>query len=280
MISVFLLLLFFFHTSLMNFASLSGMLNEMPLLHCYYSDGHSQQLPVANAKFLHLDCVNPPPAVDQGCLPVMMAEPNADNDKKRKTNNDKTSLITGQSKEGKLSRHKKAHDVKNSKPCEELSAGYIHVRARRGEATDNHSLAERVRREKISERMKVLQSLVPGCEKVTGKALMLDEIINYVQSLQNQVEFLSMKLASVNPMLCSGAHYDNFVIQTETLGRSIIPPEMPSVGHTTDLQPIAFEDGTADCQPMGHWAHLFLQGQEPTSFPQVWSLSHKACPYG
>ncbi|KAJ1394873.1 Myc-type, basic helix-loop-helix [Sesbania bispinosa] len=38
-------------------------------------------------------------------------------------------------------------------------------------------------REKISERMKLLQDLVPGCNKVTGKALMLDEIINYVQSL-------------------------------------------------------------------------------------------------
>ena len=67
--------------------------------------------------------------------------------------------------------------------------------------------------------MKLLQALVPGCDKVkliitcilinffltliysrifnyvsgkslqvTGKALMLDEIINYVQSLQNQVE--------------------------------------------------------------------------------------------
>ncbi|XP_015692858.1 transcription factor bHLH77-like isoform X2 [Oryza brachyantha] len=80
-------------------------------------------------------------------------------------------------------------------------AGYIHVRARRGQATDSHSLAERVRREKISERMKMLQSLVPGCDKVTGKALMLDEIISYVQSLQNQVEFLSMKLASLSPMM-------------------------------------------------------------------------------
>ncbi|KAG6504161.1 hypothetical protein ZIOFF_036492 [Zingiber officinale] len=76
---------------------------------------------------------------------------------------------------------------------------YIHVRARRGQATDSHSLAERVRREKISQRMKLLQDLVPGCSKVTGKAVMLDEIINYVQSLQRQVEFLSMKLATVNP---------------------------------------------------------------------------------
>lgn len=49
--------------------------------------------------------------------------------------------------------------------------------------------------------MKLLQDLVPGCNKVTGKALMLDEIINYVQSLQRQVEFLSMKLASVNTRL-------------------------------------------------------------------------------
>ncbi|XP_024525565.1 transcription factor bHLH62 [Selaginella moellendorffii] len=88
----------------------------------------------------------------------------------------------------------------NTKPPEPPK-DYIHVRARRGQATDSHSLAERVRREKISERMKFLQDLVPGCNKVTGKAVMLDEIINYVQSLQRQVEFLSMKLAAVNPRL-------------------------------------------------------------------------------
>ncbi|XP_073008236.1 transcription factor bHLH62-like isoform X1 [Typha latifolia] len=89
----------------------------------------------------------------------------------------------------------------NAKPSEPPKQDYIHVRARRGQATDSHSLAERVRREKISERMKFLQDLVPGCNKVTGKAVMLDEIINYVQSLQRQVEFLSMKLATVNPRL-------------------------------------------------------------------------------
>ncbi|KAF8388490.1 hypothetical protein HHK36_027162 [Tetracentron sinense] len=88
----------------------------------------------------------------------------------------------------------------NSKPGEPQK-DYIHVRARRGQATDSHSLAERVRREKISKRMKFLQDLVPGCNKITGKAVMLDEIIKYVQSLQRQVEFLSMKLATVNPML-------------------------------------------------------------------------------
>ncbi|KAF5476903.1 hypothetical protein F2P56_003593 [Juglans regia] len=86
----------------------------------------------------------------------------------------------------------------STKPSEPPKQDYIHVRARRGQATDSHSLAERARREKISERMKILQDLVPGCNKVIGKALVLDEIINYIQSLQHQVEFLSMKLEAVN----------------------------------------------------------------------------------
>ncbi|XP_057493460.1 transcription factor BHLH089-like [Actinidia eriantha] len=86
----------------------------------------------------------------------------------------------------------------STKPPEQPKQDYIHVRARRGQATDSHSLAERARREKISERMKILQDLVPGCNKVIGKALVLDEIINYIQSLQRQVEFLSMKLEAVN----------------------------------------------------------------------------------
>ncbi|XP_043711177.1 transcription factor bHLH62-like [Telopea speciosissima] len=97
--------------------------------------------------------------------------------------------------------HGDQKQTKDNPKLPEPQKDYIHVRARRGQATDSHSLAERVRREKISERMKFLQDLVPGCNKVTGKAVMLDEIINYVQSLQRQVEFLSMKLSTVNPRL-------------------------------------------------------------------------------
>ncbi|KAB5551834.1 hypothetical protein DKX38_009145 [Salix brachista] len=163
---------------------------------------------------------------------------------------------------------------------EEEKLPYVHVRARRGQATDSHSLAERARREKINQRMKLLQELVPGCNKdylksgfwimfwycdlvewmsveiikgrfkffskidlkvqendrnalmgldqkfrvwklagarllfklqlflaiesylsmqISGTALVLDEIINHVQSLQRHVELLSMRLAAVNP---------------------------------------------------------------------------------
>ncbi|XVF12304.1 hypothetical protein REPUB_Repub08aG0104500 [Reevesia pubescens] len=87
---------------------------------------------------------------------------------------------------------------KSNEKEEEKPKEVVHVRARRGQATDSHSLAERVRRGKINERLKCLQDIVPGCYKTMGMAVMLDEIINYVQSLQNQVEFLSMKLTAAS----------------------------------------------------------------------------------
>ncbi|XWS60647.1 hypothetical protein CRYUN_Cryun07bG0053600 [Craigia yunnanensis] len=98
----------------------------------------------------------------------------------------------------------------NSKPAEPPKQDYIHVRDRRGQATDSHSLAERARREKISDRMKILQDLVPGCNKVIGKALVLDEIINYIQSLQGQFEFLSMKLEAVNSRINMNPSIEGF----------------------------------------------------------------------
>ncbi|XP_019102423.1 PREDICTED: transcription factor bHLH60-like [Camelina sativa] len=95
----------------------------------------------------------------------------------------------------------KSSTKKNKISEETEKLPYVHVRARRGQATDSHSLAERARREKINARMKLLQELVPGCDKIQGTALVLDEIINHVQSLQRQVEMLSMRLAAVNPRI-------------------------------------------------------------------------------
>ncbi|PWA64110.1 basic helix-loop-helix (bHLH) DNA-binding superfamily protein [Artemisia annua] len=96
---------------------------------------------------------------------------------------------------------KKSKNVVNESDGDKEKLPYVHVRARRGQATDSHSLAERARREKINARMKLLQELVPGCNKISGTAMVLDEIINHVQSLQRQVEFLSMRLAAVHPSI-------------------------------------------------------------------------------
>ncbi|WOL12867.1 transcription factor bHLH137 [Canna indica] len=131
--------------------------------------------------------------------------------KKRKNcNNDDEQLTSSNLKKRSINGGlKEAGESKSKAKVEDLQAGFIHVRARRGEATDSHSLAERVRRERISERMKILQGLVPGCDKVKGKQLILDEIIKYVIYLQEQVELLSLKIASMNHHSEEWQHLNN-----------------------------------------------------------------------
>ncbi|XP_062178546.1 transcription factor bHLH48-like isoform X3 [Phragmites australis] len=135
-----------------------------------------------------------------------------------------TAAANAKRKADPVDRSSKGKAAKKGKTAEEKPAGgdgedekpaYVHVRARRGQATDSHSLAERARREKINARMDLLKELVPGCSKVSGTALVLDEIINHVQSLQRQVEYLSMRLAAVNPRVDFGG-LDSF-LTTEVL---------------------------------------------------------------
>ncbi|XP_027341342.1 transcription factor bHLH122-like isoform X2 [Abrus precatorius] len=65
------------------------------------------------------------------------------------------------------------------------------IRAKRGCATHPRSIAERVRRTKISERMRKLQDLVPNMDKQTNTADMLDLAVDYIKDLQKQVQTLS-----------------------------------------------------------------------------------------
>ncbi|CAH2036381.1 unnamed protein product [Thlaspi arvense] len=64
------------------------------------------------------------------------------------------------------------------------------IRAKRGCATHPRSIAERVRRTKISERMRKLQDLVPNMDTQTNTADMLDLAVQYIKDLQEQVKGL------------------------------------------------------------------------------------------
>ncbi|KAK9079064.1 hypothetical protein SSX86_000734 [Deinandra increscens subsp. villosa] len=64
-------------------------------------------------------------------------------------------------------------------------------RAKRGCATHPRSIAERVRRTRISERMRRLQDLVPNMDKQTNTADMLDFAVDYIKELQKEAETLS-----------------------------------------------------------------------------------------
>ncbi|KAM0978267.1 hypothetical protein ACFX13_014510 [Malus domestica] len=73
--------------------------------------------------------------------------------------------------------------LQDSVPCK--------VRAKRGCATHPRSIAERVRRTRISERMRKLQELVPNMDKQTNTADMLDLAVDYIKDLQKQFKTLS-----------------------------------------------------------------------------------------
>ncbi|GMH17924.1 hypothetical protein Nepgr_019765 [Nepenthes gracilis] len=66
----------------------------------------------------------------------------------------------------------------------------VKTRASRGSATDPQSLYARKRRERINERLRILQNLVPNGTKV-DISTMLEEAVQYVKFLQLQIKLLS-----------------------------------------------------------------------------------------
>ncbi|EOX98463.1 hypothetical protein QUC31_015160 [Theobroma cacao] len=84
----------------------------------------------------------------------------------------------------------------DSNASQELNGGQAALnlngktRASRGAATDPQSLYARKRRERINERLRILQNLVPNGTKV-DISTMLEEAVQYVKFLQLQIKLLS-----------------------------------------------------------------------------------------
>ncbi|KAG2323596.1 hypothetical protein Bca4012_059075 [Brassica carinata] len=85
---------------------------------------------------------------------------------------------------------------------EEAKQGRGSTSTKRSRAAEVHNLSERKRRDRINERMKALQELIPRCNK-SDKASMLDEAIEYMKSLQLQIQMMSMGCGMM-PMMYTG----------------------------------------------------------------------------
>ncbi|XP_010516574.1 PREDICTED: transcription factor PIF5-like [Camelina sativa] len=91
---------------------------------------------------------------------------------------------------------------------------------RRSRAAEVHNLSERRRRDRINERMKALQELIPHCSK-TDKASILDEAIDYLKSLQMQLQVMWMgsgmaaaaAAAATTPMMFPGVQSSPYINQ-------------------------------------------------------------------
>ncbi|XP_044501805.1 transcription factor PIF4-like isoform X2 [Mangifera indica] len=106
---------------------------------------------------------------------------------------------------------------------------------RRSRSAEVHNLSERRRRDRINEKMRALQELIPHCNK-TDKASMLDEAIEYLKSLQLQLQVMWMG-SGMTPMMFPGVQH--FMSR---MGMGIGPTPLPSINNPMHLSGVSLVD--------------------------------------
>uniref|UniRef100_A0A2K2AJV7 BHLH domain-containing protein n=1 Tax=Populus trichocarpa TaxID=3694 RepID=A0A2K2AJV7_POPTR len=110
---------------------------------------------------------------------------------------------------------------------------------RRSRAAEVHNLSERRRRDRINEKMRALQELIPHCYK-TDKASMLDEAIEYLKSLQLQLQVMWMG-GGMAPMLFPGVQH--------FMSRMGMGPPLPSMQNPMHLPRVQLIDQSISMAP-------------------------------
>ncbi|XP_020588138.1 transcription factor PIF4-like isoform X2 [Phalaenopsis equestris] len=106
------------------------------------------------------------------------------------------------------------------KPTQRLASG------RKNRSSEVHNLSERRRRDKINEKMRALQELIPHCNK-SDKASMLDEAIEYLKSLQLQLQIMWMRNGMAPMFLPNIQQYVNHHSMA-TISNPVQLPRAPS----------------------------------------------------
>ncbi|KAH7284154.1 hypothetical protein KP509_34G041700 [Ceratopteris richardii] len=84
----------------------------------------------------------------------------------------------------------------DSEPIDEKK----HQKSKRNRVAEVHNLSERNRRNRINQKIKALQELIPNSKKV-DKASVLDEAIEYMKILQMQLQMVSLRNSFTAPTL-------------------------------------------------------------------------------
>ncbi|KAE9593734.1 putative transcription factor bHLH family [Lupinus albus] len=154
------------------------------------------------------------------------------------------------------------------------------IGSKRSRSAEVHNLSERKRRDRINEKMRALQELIPNCNKV-DKASMLDEAIEYLKTLQVQVQIMSMGSGLYMPAMM-------IPLGMQHMQASHVAPFSPMAMQMGYGMRMHENNGGSSRFPMAHVpqiqgtnlvsAHMSgatdLHGMAARSYPQVFGISN------
>ncbi|KAL9395866.1 hypothetical protein Peur_010119 [Populus x canadensis] len=132
---------------------------------------------------------------------------------------------------------------------------------RRSRAAEVHNLSERRRRDRINEKMRALQELIPHCNKA-DKASMLDEAIEYLKSLQLQLQVMWMGSGIVPVMFPGVQHF----MSRMGMGMGMGPPPLPSMQNPMHLPRVPLVDQSISMAPTQNQAVCQTPVLNPVSY--------------
>ncbi|KAG8049223.1 hypothetical protein GUJ93_ZPchr0009g1110 [Zizania palustris] len=135
--------------------------------------------------------------------------------------------------------------------------------AKRRRAAEVHNLSERRRRDRINEKMKALQELIPHCNK-TDKASMLDEAIEYLKSLQLQIQMMWMggeMAAALPPVMFPAAGVQRYMQRMMGVGMM----GQPHMASMPAMPPFMAPPATVQSSPVSHARCLAVDHLRPPS---------------
>ncbi|KAK9142979.1 hypothetical protein Syun_012379 [Stephania yunnanensis] len=148
--------------------------------------------------------------------------------------------------------HQREEGFEFDEDKKQSQSGKSSVSTKRSRAAAIHNQSERKRRDKINQKMKTLQKLVPNSSK-TDKASMLDEVIEYIKQLQAQVQMmnrLNMPHMMMPLTLQQQLHMSLMARMSMGMGMGLM--DMNPIGHRniTAIPPIL---NPATFMPMTSW---------------------------
>ncbi|XP_073156211.1 transcription factor PIF5-like isoform X2 [Henckelia pumila] len=131
---------------------------------------------------------------------------------------------------------------------------------RKSRVAEVHNLSERRRRDRINEKMRALQELIPHSNK-SDKASMLDEAIEYMKSLQSQIQLMWMG-SGMSHMVLPGMQ--QFMPR---IGMGIGPATIPSIPNLMHLSRMPLVDQAMAMNPTTNQATVGLRpGLNPVNY--------------